>query len=156
MRAILYSAIVCAVATSSYAQIREAIPTFSIKDGETLVFRHVSSHSNCTPTFRSVEAVDMLEGSDELSFTTEPRPDVNASTTTYACAKPVPGVSLLITAKGVTEPKETIVTVRVRMDTTQGPWQNTVRARVLMFPATKPAAKEHRQEKQEMTQEQKQ
>jgi hypothetical protein len=54
----------------------------------------------------------------------------------------VPGIAILATAHGVTETTEALVTMRVNMETTNGPWQNTIRSRVLLFPAH---AKENKQ-----------
>ena len=54
------------------------MPTLAIRDGETLVFKHVTSYTNCTALYKRTTAVDMLEGPEELSFTAEDRPEVAA------------------------------------------------------------------------------
>jgi len=151
MKAILYSAIVCAVTAGAYAQSREqTMPTLAIRDGETLVFKHVTSYTNCKALYKRTTAVDMLEGPEELSFTADERPEVAAPIPDHAC-KGNPGAYFCLTAKAVTEKKEGNVTVRVKTDTTRGPWQVTLRSHVLVFPAKKPAAKPQTQESQEVT-----
>ena len=155
MKAILYSAIVCAVTAGAYAQSREqTMPTLAIRDGETLVFKHVTSYTNCTALYKRTTAVDMLEGPEELSFTAEDRPEVAASTPDHVQGH----TRRLRLGDGQRRhrEKEGNVTVRVKMDTTRGPWQVTLRSHVLVFPAKKPAAKAQTQESQEVTQEQKQ
>ena len=130
--------IACAIAIFAYGALAQdygkIIYAFSIRDGETLALRRVTTTSaNCTPMFTKFEGVDALEAAPELSFHGEEAP-IMTSVSGRDCEKPVPGVIIYVTAKGVTEKKESEITLRVRMQTTNGPWQNTIRSRMLMYP----------------------
>jgi len=114
-----------------------AVTLFSIKDGETLLLRNVTIVSpNCESLFEAFEDIDVIEGSPELTLKFEPGL-VTTNTTRGPCPKPVAGGQVFITAKEVTERKEVPLTFRVRYNTKNGPWQQTVKFRILMFPGTK-------------------
>jgi len=118
----------------------EDVPTvlFTIIGGETLVIRNASSTTaNCTPLFESFEAIDVLEGSEELTLKGEPGM-VSISSPKGPCPNAVPGVKVLVTAANVTEKKEVPLTFRVRYKTKNGPWQQTGKFKILMFPKPAP------------------
>jgi hypothetical protein len=144
MKAILYSTVVAAgvvaPAASANAQNKETIPSFAVRDGETLLMRYVSAHASCVSSFKKVDSVDVLQGStDELTFEAVPKGEVPVSYPSGdPCPKPLPGAAIMVTAKNITDAHETVVTLRVRMETKFGPWQNIVRARVFVFPSKEP------------------
>jgi hypothetical protein len=126
----------CSIGTMAMAQ-DAAVTLFSIKDGETLLLRNVTIVSpNCESLFEAFEDIDVIEGSPELTLKFEPGL-VTTNTTRGPCPKPVAGGQVFITAKEVTERKEVPLTFRVRYNTKNGPWQQTVKFRILMFPGTK-------------------
>jgi hypothetical protein len=140
--------IACAIAASvsvAFAQNygKQVFP-FSIRDGETLILRRVTSTTNnCGPLFLKVEGIDVLEGPEELTFTSEERM-ARTSTVTKDCDDEVPGAAIMVTAKDVTTRKEAEVVLRARMQTKNGPWKSTIRSHVLLFPPagqTAPAPK---------------
>ena len=113
---------------------------FSIKNGETLLLRNQTSvTSNCQPLFETIQGIDILEGPPELSLKAEPAM-MHTSTTSGECPHQVPGVKVMVTASRVTEQKEATLIYRVRYQTKNGPWQNTGRFHMLMFPETKAAS----------------
>jgi hypothetical protein len=126
----------CSIGTMAMAQ-DAAVTLFSIKDGETLLLRNVTIVSpNCESLFEAFEDIDVIEGSPELTLKFEPGL-VTTNTTRGPCPKPVAGGQVFITAKEVIERKEVPLTFRVRYNTKNGPWQQTVKFRILMFPGTK-------------------
>jgi hypothetical protein len=132
-------AIACAIAISAGVALAQdygnMIYAFSIRDGETLVLRRVTTVTNgCESMFVKAEGVDVLEGPSELSFKLEPGL-VRTAVAGKDCPKPVSGTVVYVSAKNVKEPKDQVVTIRVRMETTNGPWQSTIRTRILIFPA---------------------
>jgi hypothetical protein len=135
-RYLLSIAALCLIGTMAMAQ-DAPVTLFSIKDGETLLLRNVTTvSSNCEPLFEAFEDIDVIEGSPELTLKFEPGL-VTTNTTRGPCLKPVAGGQVFITAKEVTERKEVPLTFRVRYNTKNGPWQQTVKFRILMFPGTK-------------------
>jgi hypothetical protein len=89
MKAILYSTVVAAgvvaPAASANAQNKETIPSFAVRDGETLLMRYVSAHASCVSSFKKVDSVDVLQGStDELTFEAVPKGEVPVSYPTSA------------------------------------------------------------------------
>jgi hypothetical protein len=118
------------------AQDAPTIPLFSIKSGETLLLRTVTSiTANCEPLFVSFDSIDVIEGPPELSFKFEPG-NVKTYTTSHVCPDAVPGGKVMVTANGVDERKEAMLVFRVRYQTKNGPWQQTGRYRIFMFPAS--------------------
>jgi hypothetical protein len=138
MKRLLLTTAFCLFAPMAVAEESVTPIIFSVVDGETVLLRNVTSTSvNCDPIFESFEALDILEGSSpELTVKAEPGM-VNVSATKGPCPKPVPGLKITLTAAGVTESKEVPLTWRVRYNTKNGPWQQTGKFRILMFP--KPA-----------------
>jgi hypothetical protein len=145
MKACSALTIACAIAASASGALAQnygkVIYPFSIRDGETLVLRRVTSTTNsCAPLFIKVEGIDALEAPAELSFKAENERVTTSTGNGKDCEKPVPGAVVYVTAKGVAERKEADVVLRVRMETKNGPWQNTIRSHVLLFPAEAQAA----------------
>lgn len=107
---------------------------FSIKGGETLLLRSLTSVTgNCDPLFVSFNSIDVIEGPPELYLKFEPG-KVNTYTSTRNCPEAVPGGRVMLTATGVDERKEAMLVFRVSYQTKTGPWQQTIRFRILMFP----------------------
>jgi hypothetical protein len=148
-------AIACVVTTFSDTALAQdygaQLYAFSIRSGETLLFRRVTSTtSSCEPLFESVEGIDLLQGPTELSFRAEPQM-VRTSVTGKDCPNPVAGAGVFVTAASVSEPKDVVITVRVRMATKNGPWQNTLRSHMLIYPAA--AGADHAAQDGQLTQE---
>jgi len=75
------------------------------------------------------------EGPRELSLKFEPG-KIKTYTTSRTCPEAVPGGKIMVVATGVDKPKDANLVFRVSYQTKTGPWQQTVRFRMLMFPAT--------------------
>jgi hypothetical protein len=125
-------AVAIALGFSGVASAQDQL--FSIKGGETLMLRSLTSTTaNCDPLFVSFDSIDVIEGPTELSLKFEPG-KVNTYTSTRTCPEAVPGGRVMLTATGVDERKEANLVFRVSYQTRTGPWQQTIRFRVLMFP----------------------
>src|SRR5262249_48380276 len=109
----------------------EALPLFSIRDGESLPLRSVTSVTPaCASAFISVEGIHVLEGPPGLSLTFEP-----GKVRTAQCKNELDGGIVFAAAKNVTEKWDAPLTFRVRMVTQYGPTQLTYRIRILLFPS---------------------
>src|SRR5262249_15755813 len=121
-----------------------AVTLFSIKNGETLLLRNITTVTpNCEPLFESFDSIDVIEGPPELSVKGEPD-KVKTYSTSRLCPDAVPGVKVMVTAKGVNERREATLIFRVSYQTRTGPWQETLRFPMLMFPPALDAAKTER------------
>ena len=142
MKAILSWAMAVTIALFALAGVGRAqdsstaVTLFSIKSGETLLLRSITTVTpNCEPLFVSFDSIDVIEGPPELSVKGEPD-KVMTQSASHICPNAVPGVKVMVTAKGVDERKEAMLVFRVSYQTRSGPWQQTARFRMLMFPAT--------------------
>ena len=129
-RAIAVGATVLAGGTALAQYTQPPLAMFTITDGETLMLRRVGA--GCENILTKIDGIDVVEGKmPELSYRAELVKELKFAN----CQNPVAGGEIFVTAKGVTEPKNRVVTLRVRMDTKNGPWQNTVRVQIFVFPA---------------------
>ena len=140
MKAISYWAMAAAVtllasaAVGSAQDAPTAIPIFSIKSGETLLLRTITSVTpNCEPLFESFDSIDVIEGPPDISLKFEPG-KIKTYTTSRTCPDAVPGGKVMVTASDVAERKEAMLIFRVSYKTRSGPWQQTIRFRMLIFP----------------------
>jgi len=142
MKGISPFAVAVAIALFAFAGVGRAqdsgptaLPLFSIKSGETLLLRSLTTVTpNCEPLFESFDSIDVIEGPPELSLKFEPG-RVKTYTTSHTCPEAVPGGRIMVTAKSVDERREAMLVFRVSYQTKTGPWQQTIRFRMLMFPA---------------------
>ena len=139
MKVISPLAIALAMGTPAFAQQQQQIPAptlLSMKGGDTLPVRVVTFvTATCDPLFLNFEGIDIMEGPPEVSLQFEPGM-VHTFTPGRDCPKPVKGGTVMATAaKDIAAQKEALLTFRVRFKTKQGPWQYTVRYRVLLFPS---------------------
>ena len=76
-------------------------------------------------------ALDVLEGPEELTLTLKEGPVVPRANN---CAKPVPGGTVVATAKEIKEPIEAKLTIRLKYNTKGGERQSSSVYIVSLFP----------------------
>ena len=118
--AVLFSAI------GAQAQTRIAL-----KSGESAELQLVYGVVNCASTMVGNPEVEILEGPEELTLEIKKG---NVIPRAQNCAKPVPGGTLVVTAKEVTERKDATLTYRIKYKTKQGDRQQGGAYRVSLFP----------------------
>ena len=99
-------------ATGVQAQTRIAL-----KSGESAELQLVYLVVNCASIVVGTPEVEILEGPEELTLEIKKG---NVIPRAQNCAKPVPGGTLVVTAKEVTERKDAKLTYRVRYKSKQG------------------------------------
>jgi hypothetical protein len=118
--ALLFSAI------GAQAQTRIAL-----KSGESAELSLIYYVVNCASIMVGTPEAEVLEGPEELTLEIKKG---NVIPRAQNCAKPVPGGTLVVTAKEVTERKDAKLTYRVKYRTKQGDRQVSGVYRVSLFP----------------------
>jgi hypothetical protein len=135
MKAIWCGVVACVVATAAIGQEAQVV-SFSIRDGETLPLKKITLlTTNCKPVFQKLDSVDVMEDAPELSFTF--KPDMVAHPTIHGkdCPNAAPGALVSVTAKGITETRDAVLTLRANIDSSTGPALYTWRVHFFLFPA---------------------
>jgi len=107
------------------------IRSIAIKNGETVELGLVYWIVNCKSIVVGSPEVEVLEGPPELSLSIK---EGMVLPRAQNCAKPVPGGTLLATAKDVTENKRAKLTYRVKYKTKDGERQGSSVYNVALFP----------------------
>jgi hypothetical protein len=85
--------------------------------GESIELRRYLFVVNCRSILIGTPLLEVVEGPPEVTVTLE---EGMVSTRTQKCPKPVPGGTVIATAKDVAEPKEAKLTIRLRFNTKDG------------------------------------
>lgn len=112
--------------TGVHAQSRIAL-----KSGESTTLGLVYSVRNCRSIMVADPEVEVLEGPEELTLEIKKG---NVIPRNLNCAKPVPGGTLIATAKEVKERKDAKLTYRVKYKTKEGDRQGSGVYNVSLFP----------------------
>jgi hypothetical protein len=103
----------------------------SLKSGESTQLILVYQVVNCTSIVVGNPEVEMLEGPEELTLEIKKE---NVVPRRQNCAKPVPGGTLILTAKEIKERKDAKLTYRIKFKTKQGDRQQSGTYDVSLFP----------------------
>ena len=103
----------------------------AIKNGESIELHPVYYVSQCHSIMIGLPEIEVLEGPSELSFSIREEPVLPRR---QGCAAKVPGGTLLLMAKGVTEKMEAKLTYRVKYSTKDGQRQTSSAYLVSLFP----------------------
>jgi hypothetical protein len=103
----------------------------ALKSGESAELGLVYWIVNCASIVVGNPEVEVLEGPDELTLEIKKG---NVTPRAQKCAKPVPGGTLVATAKEVTERKDAKLTYRVKYKTKDGDRQMSGAYSVSLFP----------------------
>jgi len=114
--------------SAANAQAQQRI---TLKSGETAELKNFYYVVNCQSVVIGSPQVDVLEGSDEVSVNLKEHTVLPRA---QNCAKPVPGGSVVVTAKGVTERKDVKLTIRLKFNTKIGERQDSSTYLVSLFP----------------------
>jgi hypothetical protein len=112
--------------TDVHAQSRIAL-----KSGESTSLGLVYSVRNCASIMVADPVIEILEGPEELTLEIKKG---NVIPRSLNCAKPVPGGTLIATAKEVKERKDAKLTYRVKYKTKEGDRQGSGVYDVSLFP----------------------
>ena len=103
----------------------------AIKNGESIELHPVYYVSHCHSIMIGLPEIEVLEGPPELGFSIREEPVLPRR---QGCAAKVPGGTLLLMAKGVTEKVEAKLIYRVKYSTKDGPRQTSSAYIVSLFP----------------------
>jgi hypothetical protein len=120
---------VFAVTAVTYAQSNPK--RIALKSGESTELRNYFFVTNCRSIMIGQPELEVLEGPEEVTVTLK---EGTVLPRAQNCAKPVPGVSVLATAKDVAEPKQAKLTFRLKFNTKTGERQDSSTYIVLLFP----------------------
>ena len=118
---------ILAAAVGAHAQ--QGPRRIALKSGESAELRNYYYIHNCQSIMIGTPTLDVLEGPEELTVKLKEglkRPQ--------KCTKPVPGGTVVATAKEVKEPKEAKVTIRLKFKTKIGERQSSNLYIVSLFP----------------------
>jgi hypothetical protein len=112
--------------TSAHAQTR-----ISLKSGESVELGLAYWVVNCASIVVGNPEIEVLEGPEEVTLEIK---SGNVIPRRQNCAKPVPGGTIIATAKEVKERKDTTLTYRIKFKTKQGDRQQSGNYNVSLFP----------------------
>ncbi len=99
--------------------------------GESIELRQYFFTVNCRSILIGTPLLDVVEGPPEVTVTLK---EDMVFPRRQKCSKPVPGVTVVATAKDVEEPKEAKLTIRLRFNTKGGESQGSNSYIVSLFP----------------------
>jgi hypothetical protein len=128
------AAVLLAVSTliiNTELKSQSAAQRLAIKNGESIELYAIYYVSHCHSIMVGLPEIEVLEGPPQLTFTIREEPVLPRR---QGCAGKVPGGTLLLTAKGVTEETEAKLAYRVKYNTKDGPRQTSSTYIVSLFP----------------------
>jgi hypothetical protein len=111
------------------AHAQQAPRPIALKSGESTELRNYYFVQNCRSIMMGSPVLDVLEGPEELAITLKAGTKVPQK-----CTKPVPGGTVIATAKAVKAPKEAKLTIRLTFKTKVGERQSSSAYKVSLFP----------------------
>ncbi len=124
----LIAAFTVALATGGAAHAQDRV---ALKSGESVELSAVYWVINCRSVMIGIPEIEILEGLDAVSLAIK---QGMVMARRLNCPKPVPGGTLVITAKDVSEPTEGKLTFRLKYKTKDGDRQLSLVYRVSLFP----------------------
>ena len=116
-------------AVSGAAQAQHAPRRIALKSGESTELRNFYVVQNCRSILIGTPVLDVLEGAEDLTVTFKEGTKVPTK-----CTFPVPGGTVIATAKDVKAPKEAKLTIRLKFKTKIGERQTSNSYIVSLFP----------------------
>jgi hypothetical protein len=117
--------------THGPANAQDALRRLAVKNGESVDLGTVYYVSNCRSIMVGLPDIEVLEGPTGVAVSIREEPVLPRR---QGCAAKVPGGTLVLTAKDVTEPAEAKLTYRVNYKTKDGPRQTSHTFMVALFP----------------------
>jgi hypothetical protein len=116
-------------AVSGAAQAQSAPRRIALKSGESTELRTFYAVQHCRSILIGTPVVDVLEGLEELTVTFK-----EGAKLPTKCTVPVPGGTVIATAKEIKTAKEAKLTIRLKFKTKIGDRQTTNSYIVSLFP----------------------
>jgi hypothetical protein len=113
------------------ANAQEALRRIAVKNGESIDLGTVYYVNNCRSIMVGLPDIEVLEGPTSVAISIREEPVLPRR---QGCAAKVPGGTLVLTAKDVSEPAEAKLTYRVNYKTKDGPRQTSHAFMVSLFP----------------------
>jgi hypothetical protein len=105
----------------------------ALRSGESIELQQYLFIVNCRSLLIGTPLLDVLEGPPEVTLTLR---EGMVFPRRQKCPKPVPGATVIATAKDVAEPKEAKLTIRLRFNTKEGERQGSNSYVLSLFPAS--------------------
>ena len=103
----------------------------ALKSGESAELHLVYYVSRCASIMVGNPEIEVLDGPPELTLSIKPGMVLPRA---QNCAKSVPGGTIVVTAKDISEPKQATLTYRVKYKTKEGDRQRSGVYNVSLFP----------------------
>jgi hypothetical protein len=116
-------------AAVSGAQAQRAPRRIALKSGESTELRNFYAVQHCRSILIGSPVLDVLQGPQELTVTFK-----EGTKLPTKCTKPVPGGTVVATAKEIKTPKEAKLTIRLKFKTKIGERQTSNSYIVSLFP----------------------
>ena len=129
--AALSASLLVAATVSDGVKAQTAPGRLALKNGESVELYPVYWVINCRSVMIGLPEVEVLEGPPQLSLSVR---EEKVLPRRQGCAAQVPGGTLLLTAKGVTEKTEATLTYRLKYKTRAGDRQTSSTYVVSLFP----------------------
>jgi hypothetical protein len=122
---------VSASLAASQALAQGEVRRLTVKNGESIDLYAVYWTANCRSVMLGLPEIEVLEGPREVSLSVREEPVLPRR---QGCANKIPGGTLMLTAKGVTEPMEAKLAYRVKYKTKDGERQTSQVYIVSLYP----------------------
>jgi hypothetical protein len=119
------------VAFNGEANSQNSLRRLVVKNGESIEVGSVYFVVQCKSVVIGAPEIEVMEGPSQVALSIREEPVLPRR---QACAEKVPGGTLLLSAKGVTEPVEGKLTYRINFKTKDGPRQAGGSFIVSLFP----------------------
>jgi hypothetical protein len=116
-------------ATPAGTHAQQGLRRIALKSGESTELRNYYFVQHCQSIMIGKPVLDVLEGPEELIVSLK-----EGTKVPQKCTKPVPGGTVIATAKDVKAPKEAKLTIRLKFNTKVGERQSSNIYNVSLFP----------------------
>jgi hypothetical protein len=120
------------LASTALAHAQSEPKRIVLRGGDSVELRNYLFVVNCQSIMVGTPLLDVLEGPEEVTVTLR---EGMVFPRTQKCPKPVPGGTVIATAKAVAEPKEAKLTIRLKFNTKDGERQGSNTYMVSLIPA---------------------
>jgi hypothetical protein len=121
----------CSLAVNNDTRAQTAAGQLALRSGESIDLYPVYYVANCRSIMIGLPEIEVLEGPPELTLSIREEPVLPRR---QGCAGKVPGGTLMLNAKKITEPFGAKLTIRVNYKTKDGPRQTSNSYIVSLFP----------------------
>jgi hypothetical protein len=129
LRFVFLACILVVAAPRGFAQ--RDIQRIALKSGESAELRSYFFIVNCQSVMLGQPTLDVLEGLEDVTVSLKEGMILPRGNN---CAKPVPGGTVVVTAKQITERKEGRLTIRLKINSKQGERQASNTYLISLFP----------------------